>query len=219
MASKTLDFGSTPVQAAPASLHCSREGNMPAPSALDFDSAAPVELPDGSDVTAATSAGAPSTPPRPTHGRVREKTSPPSVETRPGKKRAQEGRPRAALRHGLSFPSTDISAPSTDSWKGFEIRAEIKWRAPSNVTGKQAATAAMKYYLRLFAQSFDRGCSVDSRETSEGIEWAIDGINGAGMSHDVMKGLVKRFQNALNNVSKHKNDQIKNCKFSVRITE
>ena len=217
MASKTLDFGSTPVQVAPGSLHCPRD--TPVPNALEFDSAAPVELPDGSDVTAATSASAPRTPPRTTHGRAREKTTPPSGETRAAKKRAQDGRPPAALRHGLSFPSTNISAPSTDPWNGFEIRASIVWRTPSNISGIQATKASINHYLKRFSQSFDRGCVVNSRETSECIEYVIGGIHGEAMSNEIMSRVVKKFQNALNNVSRSEVDQIRNCRFTVKMSQ
>ena len=56
--------------------------------------------------SAASLAGAPRTPPKSKHGRHRDKTSPPSVESRPGKRREQEGCPPAAIRQSLLFPST-----------------------------------------------------------------------------------------------------------------
>jgi hypothetical protein len=77
----------------------------------------------------------------------------------------------------------------------------------------------MNYYLKRFAQSFDRGCAVNSRETSECIEYVIGGIHGEAMSNDIMNILVKKFQNALNNVSRSELDRIRNCKFTVHILQ
>ena len=187
----------------------------PAPAALDFS-----DQPAASDfVSAASSAGVPITPPRP-QGRAREKTSPPSGQARPAKKtRAPAARPPAS-RHGLSFPSTDASAPLTDhSWKGFAIRVEIKWRVPTNVTGKEAATSALRHYLGLFAGSRDLGSSVEGRETYNGIEIFIDSIHKDVPHGDVMNGLVKKVLNAVDNLKMHRLDKIRNCHFSTQIHE
>ena len=67
---------------------------------------------------------------------------------------------------------------------------------------------------------------MEARETHDGIEWFIDGIQGAAMTPDAMNGIVKKLQNSLRNVHKMQGQYNKkpnlcvlNCHFRVKIDE
>jgi hypothetical protein len=122
-----------------------------------------------------------------------------------------------AARHGLSFPAAP--APSTASWLGYSIQLDIIWRVSSNVTGLQAATAAIRHHLGGFASRQRLGCCVEGREHADRIQLFVDGINEHAVPGDAALGLPKKLHDALKNVARSANHQVSQCHFVVRVRE